>query len=111
MDDPHVWPFNDIWTDYYSKTAKPLPVPVTPSNPDKSLKIDAIFVFNDPRDWALDTQIFLDLMMSKNGVLGTLSEKNGDKSLPNNGWQQDGQPKLIYSNPVCSSEPLWLEIT
>lgn len=58
-----------------------------------------MFVFNDPRDWALDTQIILDFLLSKEGILGTYSEKNGDASLPNNGWQQDGQPKLFFSNP------------
>lgn len=56
-------------------------------------------VFSDPRDWALDSQIILDLLLSQNGVLGTYSPKNGDVSLPNNGWQQDGQPKIYFSNP------------
>ena len=37
--------------------------------------------------------------MSKNGVLGTVSEKNGDETLPNFGYQQDMQPKLYFSNP------------
>ena len=96
---PEVWPFNQVFTDYHTSSARPLKTPINPKDPAKSLKIDAIFVFNDPRDWALDSQIILDLMLSKEGVLGTLSPKNGDKSLPNNGWQQDGQPKLFFSNP------------
>jgi len=53
--------------------------------------------------------VILDLLLSKDGVLNTYSPKNGDKSLPNNGWQQDGQPKLIFSNPDlfwASSHPL-----
>lgn len=99
MAHPKIWPFNLIWTDYYSKTARPLPTPVDPSNLSQSLKIDAVFVFNDPRDWALDSQIILDLLLSHQGYLGTYSEKNNDPSLPNNGWQQDGQPALIFSNP------------
>ncbi|KAI9717672.1 MAG: hypothetical protein M1812_004617 [Candelaria pacifica] len=37
-------------------------------------EIEAIFVFADSRDWAGDQQIILDLMMSKNGRLGTRSE-------------------------------------
>ena len=37
-------------------------------------EIDAIFVFADSRDWAGDQQIILDLLMSKNGRLGTRSE-------------------------------------
>jgi HAD superfamily hydrolase (TIGR01456 family) len=35
--------------------------------------IEAIFVFADSRDWAGDQQIILDLLLSKNGVLGTRS--------------------------------------
>ncbi|KAH6683163.1 HAD-like domain-containing protein [Halenospora varia] len=37
-------------------------------------KIEAIFVFADSRDWAGDIQIMLDLAMSKDGYIGTLSE-------------------------------------
>lgn len=96
---PNIWPFNQIWSDYYTKSARPLPLPINPSDPSNSLKIDAIFIFNDPRDWALDIQIILDLLLSRLGILGTYSAKNGDKLLPNNGWQQDDQPRLIFSNP------------
>lgn len=74
-------------------------MPIRKDDPNNSLKIDAIFVYNDPRDWAVDTQLILDLLLSKQGILGTYSEKNGDKSLPNNGWQQDGQPPIFFSNP------------
>ena len=96
---PSVWPFS-LAVDFTAvQDFRPLPIDVDHENPSKSLKIDAIFVFNDPRDWALDSQIILDLLMSKDGVLGTRSEKNGVASFPNNGWQQDGQPKLFFSNP------------
>lgn len=94
---PTIWPFNQIWTSYYQETGRPLPRPIGTSQ--DSLKIDGIFVFNDPRDWALDTQLIIDLLLSDNGYLGTYSSKNGDSSLPNNGWQQDGQPSLTFSNP------------
>ena len=63
------------------------------------LKVDAIMVFNDPRDWILDTQVILDLLLSHAGYLGSLSSKNGDPSLPNQGYQQDGQPPVYFSNP------------
>jgi HAD superfamily hydrolase (TIGR01456 family) len=39
------------------------------------VEIEAIFVFADSRDWASDQQIILDLLMSKNGRLGTRSAK------------------------------------
>ena len=99
MEHPSIWPFNQIFSDYYHKSTRPLPRQIDPTNPSNSLKIDAVFVFNDPRDWALDLQIILDLLLSKDGVLGTYSEKNGDPTLPNNGWQQDNQPALFFSNP------------
>lgn len=38
------------------------------------INIEAIFVFADSRDWASDQQIILDLLMSKNGRLGTRSQ-------------------------------------
>ncbi|KAF2140735.1 uncharacterized protein K452DRAFT_327522 [Aplosporella prunicola CBS 121167] len=40
----------------------------------ENFDIEAIFVFADSRDWASDQQIILDLLMSKNGRLGTRSE-------------------------------------
>ncbi|KAG9204217.1 hypothetical protein B5807_03259 [Epicoccum nigrum] len=43
--------------------------------------IEAIFVFADSRDWASDQQIILDLLMSKNGRIGTRS-KNFDEGPP-----------------------------
>ncbi|KIW62669.1 TIGR01456 family HAD hydrolase [Phialophora macrospora] len=39
-----------------------------------NINIEAVFVFADSRDWAGDSQIILDLCMSKNGRLGTRSE-------------------------------------
>lgn len=56
--------------------------PVSPFTVDKSpayaqplppgdVKIDAVLVFNDPRDWALDLQVLLDLVLSDEGQLGT----------------------------------------
>lgn len=94
-----IWPFSRVFKDYYAKFAQPLPRPINPASPSNSLKIDAVFVYNDPRDWGLDIQLILDILLSQNGILGTYSKKNGDKSLPNNGYQQDGQPPLYFSNP------------
>lgn len=102
---PDIWPFSKVFLDYYKSFAKPLPKPITsPSNPESNgegnrLKIDAVFVYNDPRDWGLDAAVILDTMLSKQGFLGTLSSKNGDVTLPNSGYLQDGQPPLYYSNP------------
>lgn len=99
MANPAVWPFSKNFSDYYRTFARPLPSPIDPNDPSKTLKIDAVFVFNDPRDWALDTQVIMDLLLSSQGRMGTLSEKNGRIDLPNHGYQQDGQPHLYFSNP------------
>ncbi|KAF2275015.1 HAD-superfamily hydrolase [Westerdykella ornata] len=97
---PDIWPFSHHLLDgYYRRFARPLPAPIDPHNPSKSLKIDAIFVFNDPRDWGLDTQIVKDVLLSHAGILGTLSPRNGDPNLPNKGYQRDSQPPLFFSNP------------
>lgn len=72
--------------------------PYTENVPEEVLKIDQIFIWNDPRDWSVDTQIIYDLLISHKGYLGTVSHKNGDTSLPNNGWLQDGQPGVWISN-------------
>ncbi|KAK4609242.1 hypothetical protein CLAFUW4_14372 [Fulvia fulva] len=97
---PDIWPFAKVFMDYYKSFAKPLPKPILPhSTSGEALKIDAVFVYNDPRDWGLDSAVILDTLLSSQGYIGTLSDKNGDTSLPNNGYLQDSQPHLYYSNP------------
>ncbi|ERF76201.1 hypothetical protein EPUS_07401 [Endocarpon pusillum Z07020] len=96
---PEIWPFSSVFDSYYSSFARPLPKPINPTSPSSSLKIDAVLIFHDPRDWALDTQLVLDLLLSDSGILGTVSSRNGDKDLPNNGYQQHDQPPLYFSNP------------
>lgn len=62
-------------------------------------QIAAVFVFSSPRDWCLDLQISVDLLLSEGGRLGTRSAKNGDDQLPHAGYQQDGQPTFYFCNP------------
>jgi len=57
---PHVWPFHDL-TPEERASAKPVDFSVTP--------ISAIFVFHDPRNWALDVQIMMDVIQSR-GIIG-----------------------------------------
>lgn len=77
---PGIWPFAKNFKDYYKSFARPLPRPIDPADPLKSLKIDAMFVFNDPRDWGLDIQVIIDILLSSQGIMGTLSDKNGNPS-------------------------------
>ncbi|KAK2839334.1 hypothetical protein FQN49_006242 [Arthroderma sp. PD_2] len=99
MAHPSIWPFSKAFTSYYEGITKPLAKSIDPIDPSQGLKIDAILVFNDPRDWALDIQIIIDLLLSRDGIVGTLSDKNNRDDLPNRGYQQDGQPALYFSNP------------
>lgn len=96
MAQPTIWPFDPLMESVYAFTARPLPKPIYGSpgatSDAEALKIDAMFVFNDPRDWALDIQLITDLLLSRQGYLGTYSALNGTK------WQGDGQPDLYFSN-------------
>ncbi|QYT04491.1 hypothetical protein H0G86_011395 [Trichoderma simmonsii] len=101
-----VYPFDNLRESLH-RESRPLPDGKTVSNtidpyskdvPANQLKIDQILVWNDPRDWSLDIQVIHDLLISHRGYLGTISDKNGNAQLPNNGWQQDGQPQLWISN-------------
>ena len=102
---PEIWPFSSPFRAYHAASAQPLPLPIF--DPDKSvrpvrgghLRINSIFVYNDPRDLGLDAQLVLDLLLSHDGILGTRSSLNGRTDLPNNGYQQDGQPPLYFANP------------
>eukprot|EP00842_Homolaphlyctis_polyrhiza_P000368 jgi/Hompol1/1331/HPOL_002681-RA len=45
-------------------------------------QISAVLVFNDSQDWGRDMQIIIDLMRSKDGMIGTESGKGEPQSLP-----------------------------
>lgn len=99
MSHPEIWPFSSSFIDHYKRCTLPLQKKIDPLDISKGLKIDAILVFNDPRDWALDIQTIVDVLLSSQGIVGTLSSRNNQPDLPNNGYQQDGQPPLYISNP------------
>lgn len=96
---PEISPFSGASINHYKGFTKPLPRPTDSNHPPPNLKIDAVLVFNDSRDWALDIQVIIDVMLSSQGILGTLSDKNHRDDLPNRGFQQDGQPPIYFSNP------------
>ncbi|KAL1836607.1 hypothetical protein VTJ49DRAFT_4882 [Mycothermus thermophilus] len=103
--DPTIFPFQAAAS--YTAPSRPLPQPLfnptttaagAPAPLSTHFKVDAMFVLNDPRDWALDIQIITDLLLSQGGYPGTYSPLNGDPARPNCGWQEDGQPPLFFSN-------------
>ncbi|TGZ83922.1 HAD-superfamily hydrolase [Ascodesmis nigricans] len=84
---PGVAPFSNI--DIY----KDFVLPSAGSEKDgvKGTKVDAVFVFNDPRDWALDIQVIVDVLLSEDGVLGTRRRPEVVKKL--------GHVPVYFSNP------------
>lgn len=103
--------FNDVITssDLFVewKTLHPFPEVTAPHHsahgrrtPDlRTKEIAAILVWSSSRDWCIDLQVMHDLLLSSGGVFGNKSAKAGDVTLPNNGYLQDNQPKLYFSNP------------
>ncbi|KAG4431231.1 hypothetical protein IFR05_013290 [Cadophora sp. M221] len=73
------------------------------SDKAKSVQISAILVWSSPRDWGLDAMIVTDFLLSERGHYLTKSPKNGIRSVSNNGYLQDGQPKMYF----CSMDPTW----
>lgn len=98
MTNPAIWPYSKSFINYYEPFAKSLGDIYSPDS-TRGPKIDAIFVFNDSRDWGLDIQVIIDVLTSSQGIVGTVSDKNNRPDLPNRGFQQDGQPPLYFDNP------------
>ncbi|PVH88954.1 HAD-superfamily hydrolase [Cadophora sp. DSE1049] len=96
---PSLSPFDEIHGDYFKKTARALPTTMNASGSQSGVQISAIFVFSSPREWCLDLQIIIDLLLSESGIFGTVSSKNNNPGLPNKGYLQDKQPKLYFANP------------
>lgn len=109
---PDYFPHEPLMAPGWEKLARPLPSPIY-KGPESTrslmdhLAIDAVLVFNEPRDWALNIQIITDLMMSYRGVLGSGSKHNGDKSMPNMGYLQNEQPRVYLSNPDLIWSTAW----
>lgn len=69
--------WNPSVTPYYELTEDDLKHCINDEVYDFSkIKIDAILVFADSRNWAADQQIILELLMSDNGYMGTISKDN-----------------------------------
>ncbi|RPB19452.1 HAD-superfamily hydrolase [Terfezia boudieri ATCC MYA-4762] len=73
-----LWPYRSV-SKNIRKFAKPLPC----LRSGEVMPIDAIFIFNDPRDWGLSIQLLLDIMIP--ALEGNTAEKP--------------PPPLIFSNP------------
>lgn len=90
---PQIHPFSEMTLPHHEEHGK-IKKSFTPDQ-----RIAAIFVFSSPRDWCLDIQVCVDLLLSEGGQLATRSSLIGDETLPNYGYQQDDQPLLYFCNP------------
>lgn len=90
---PQIHPFSEMTLPHHEEYGK-IEERFTPDQ-----KIAAIFVFSSPRDWCLDIQVCVDLLLSHGGRLATRSSLNGNKCLPNHGYLQDDQPQIYFCNP------------
>lgn len=104
---PNYWPYPILSREHYANIARPLPAPIDPFDPAHSLKISAIFVFSCSNDWALDCQVILDLLLSSHGIIGTVSSSNGNFNMPSNGYQQNNQPPIFFSNSDLQHATDW----
>ncbi|KAF8160899.1 HAD-like domain-containing protein [Crassisporium funariophilum] len=77
---PSIWPFHTL-TDTERNVAQPADFSQTP--------IEAIFVFHDPRNWALDVQVVCDVIQSE-GIIGGPHIHVKDQRKP---------VELIFCNP------------
>lgn len=90
---PLIHPFSEMTLRHHQEHGK-IEESFTPDQ-----QIAAIFVFSSPRDWCLDIQVCMDLLLSDGGRLATRSSLNGNENLLNDGYQQDDQPPLYFCNP------------
>ncbi|AOW00122.1 HAD-like domain-containing protein [Yarrowia lipolytica] len=68
---PHVWPYHRLTEkdDFWVLPKKECDQLVDPNSGMN--KVDAVFIFNDPRDWGTDVQIVMDMLLSQDGHIGT----------------------------------------
>ncbi|KAF8846845.1 HAD-superfamily hydrolase [Acephala macrosclerotiorum] len=95
-DNGHIHPFLEMTKDYHHEHGNH---ELLPRMEDGRVQIHAILVWSSPRDEGLDKNLILDLLMSEKGIMGTVSSKNKNPNLPNNGFLQDGQPPIYFCNP------------
>lgn len=82
--DPSVWPFHRFTSEELNQIARTRNFYAPESG---EAKIDAVLVFNDPRDMGTDIQIVMDLLLSQHGYIGTRRDlhtfhSNADLSVP-----------------------------
>lgn len=85
--DPAIWPYHAL-----DQAERAITKPLG-KNP-----IDAIYVFHDPRDWGLDSQIIIDVLLAQQGVIGT-RQKTFEQTVP----LYFSNPDLLWANAYAHS--------
>lgn len=71
---PTLSPLKEFFTEEQRRTSNPRDF--------SKVRIEAILVFSDSRDYATDLQIIMDLLQSENGVLGTIAKDPVSQRIP-----------------------------
>lgn len=71
---PTISPLKEHWTEEQKETSNPRDF--------SKVKIDAILVFSDSRDYATDLQLIMDLLQSEDGRLGTIAKDPVSQRIP-----------------------------
>ncbi|KAH8119510.1 HAD hydrolase [Phellopilus nigrolimitatus] len=85
---PSIWPMHDL--DANERAFVESRPPFEPST-----RFAAIFVFHDPRNWALDIQVTCDILLNGGSVLPALAGPTASTLVPEN----EGAVKLVFCNP------------
>lgn len=97
--DPSVWPYHQYSQEDLDCIARHRPIY---DHKNDHTKIDAILVFSDPRDLGTDLQIVIDLLLSKNGYIGTKRDLNADRKA---GVNLNTPAVPIY---FCNDDLVWM---
>lgn len=90
-----IYPFLEMECDHHAEHGREIEHYL----PDGRIQVAAVLIWSSPRSWGLDSQLVIDLLLSEKGILGTLSSKNSDTTLPNRGYLRDDQPQIFSCNP------------
>lgn len=92
---PAVWPFNRYTSADISSIARDRDLYNQSSG---EAKVDAILVFNDPRDMGTDVQIVIDLLLSQHGYFGTRRDLHEHCGHPDGAGLAEPSVPIYFSN-------------
>ncbi|KAH6681719.1 hypothetical protein B0J14DRAFT_430358, partial [Halenospora varia] len=94
------WPnkyASSLGEDHHNRIGLPLPT--------EQLKIEAVLVFDTPRDWLLDLEVVMEVLLSEQRSMGTEEGVDESEGVNTGGYRGIGQPKLFFSHVPDHSQP------